>query len=144
MPDKSFTNNINSLLFTIKGSFHGYNGNYLLACKNFSQAFSKIDKKLQCSVDWISVIKRNFHDYCAVNKETLLNGFSTNSYSHDILENAWIQWGTLNQNIFHQSRYTNMNVGIAALKCYVIATTLAGDIKCNILIARVCMKLLLL
>lgn len=129
------------LLLTIRGSFHSYYGNTTLAFKNFASAFLTKNTSLQsCGVNWKHIIEDNFNNYCSDNKETLLNNFLTNPTSQEILENAWIQWGTLIQNYFMQSGHKDMSLGMPALECYIIASTFTSHIKCNILIARVCMK----
>lgn len=132
---------MNPLLLTIRGSFQGYYGNTALAFKNFATAFLDKNKSHESCVDWKRIIEDNFDNYCSGNKETLPNNFLTNLNRHEILENAWIQWGTLIQNYFSQSSYNDMSLGIAALECYIIASTFTNHIKCNILTARVCMKL---
>lgn len=139
--NKSFTDDMTPLLLTIRGSFQGYYGNTALAFKNFASANLIKNTSLQsCDVDWKRIIQDNFNDYCSVNKEISSSKFLTNLSRHKILENAWIQWGTLIQNYFMQSGNKDMSLGMPALECYIIASTFTSHIKCNILIARVCMK----
>lgn len=130
------------LLLTIRGSFQGYYGDTTLAFKNFASAFLIKNTPLQsCDVDWRCIIEDNFNNYCSASKEILSNNFLTNLSRLEILENAWIQWGMLIQNYFTESGNKDMTLGKPALECYIIASTFTSHIKCNILIARVCMKL---
>lgn len=140
--NKSFSENMIPLLLTIRGSFQGYYGNTVLAFKHFSSAFLKTTRPHQADINWKCIIEDNLNYYSADNKETLPDNFITNLNKHEILENAWIQWGTLIQNYFTKSGNKDMSLGLSALECFIIATKFTSNIKYNILVAKVCMKLL--
>lgn len=130
------------LLLTIIGSLQDYCGNIDIASKYCAMFFTSKKREKSIDIEWQCVIEDNFkliplrlHE--RANQRTQLNTFLTTLNCNEILENAWLQWGTLIEHNFNQSSIKDINIALSAIKCYIIASTFTTNIKCNIVIARV-------
>lgn len=138
---------ISPLVLLIRGSYQDYSGNTDIAFKYFTEAFLNRSNKDPCSVEWQCVIENNFnmlshnaHKFNTDSQKPLLNNFSTILNYNEILKNGWIQWAKLIENEFSRSFVKDINIALAAIKCYVIASRLTNNINCNIIVSKVCMN----
>lgn len=139
-----FSDDMKRLLLLINGSLKYYYGHTDIAFKYFTVAFYNKTNKKHDNSEWKCVIDNNFNTFTQSirkftdNIETPLSNFLTILNDTEILENAWIQWATLIENYFNQSAVKDINIALAAMKCYIIVSKLTKNIKSNIVIARVC------
>lgn len=134
---------IKPLLLTILAGFQDYCGNTDIASKYYAMFFY-IDEETKKSIDieWQCVIEDNFELIPLrvpkfTNRPSKLNTFLRTLNCNEILENAWLQWAKFIEHNFNQSSIKDVNIALSAIKCYIMASTLTTNIKCNIVIARV-------
>lgn len=140
---------IDILSLSIKENLHGLSGHTGIALKYITSVFLNKETTSYCSNEWQDVIeidftalsrnvyKRKTKNNRHLSLESLLSILNRNK----MLENAWFQWAKFLQNHFDQSTIKDINIGSAAMKCYVIASKLTRNYKSDILIARVCIIL---
>lgn len=134
------------LLLLIRGSFQDYSGNADVAFKYYTMAFLNQNDIDPMNDEWQCVIENNFNllsqsiqNYDTNNKIPLINNILTAFNSNKVLKNGWLQWAKLIKNEVHWPFIKSINIALAAMKCYVIASKLTNKtIKCNIIIAEVC------
>lgn len=140
--NKDFTEDMKPILLAIKGSFHYYCGDTQNAFRYLATAF--LDKKSDPSdfFEWPLVIEDNFNSLLKnIKKNIGINKLLSDDYvifNNKILSNAWIQWGILIESVFCQMAIKDIQIGLLALKCYIIASKLVSKKKCNTITARVC------
>lgn len=141
--NKHFTNDLKPQLFTIRGTFQSYQGHEDIAFKYFTMAFLNKDNIQASNNKWQCVIDENFQNLfqkipkCMDDKK-ISNNFLKDLNSNVILENAWIQWASLIQHYFIYSKNQDLKIILAVMKCYIIASKFISGVKCDILIAKVC------
>jgi len=144
--NKELTNGMRHLLLIINGSLQYDYGSTDIAFKYFTVAFNNKMNAKRNNSEWKRVIDNNFKTFtqnirkCTGNTETPLKKFMMNLNNTEMLKNAWIQWATLIQNYFEKSAVKDINIALAAMKCYIIVSKLTNNNKSNIVIARVCIN----
>jgi len=142
--NQEFTEDVTRVLFMINGCAKYYHGRTDVAFKYFNIAFY-VQTDTELNVDdfnWKHVVDYNYKIFAQSvrgiidNVETPLNNFLTVMNDTEILENAWFQWATIIENDFVQSAVKDINVALAAMKCYTIALKLANDIRSDIVLAK--------
>lgn len=126
---------LSPLIFLSHGNPYDYSSSTDIVFKYFSEAFLSQNSTDPSSVEW-QYIEDNFNMLSHNGRK--LNPDVQKPFEKEILKNAWIQWATLIQNNFNQSFVKDINVALAAIKCYVIASKLTNNIKCNTIVAKVC------
>lgn len=107
-------------------------------------AFLNKDNIQASDYKWQCVIDDNFQNLfqkipkCIRDKKISSNNFLKDLNSNAILENAWIQWATLIQRYFIYPGEQDITIITAVMKCYIIASKFVSGVKCDILIAKVC------
>lgn len=121
----------------VKGSFQYYLGYTDIAFEYFTMGFSNgtIIKFRPNYMKWQHIIDESFKNQLPDSSKKQLNRLIIK-----VLENAWIQWATLIENKINQSTIKDINIALAAMKCYIIALNLTNNKKQNILLAKVCIN----
>jgi len=144
--NKNFNNITKYLLLIINGSLHYDCGSTDIAFKYFSLAFNNQKRAKRNNFEWKCLMEKHFKTFiqniceCTDNTENPLKKFKMILSNTEILENAWIQWATLIQNYFEKSAVKDINIALAAMRCYIIVSKLTNNDKSNIVIARVCIN----
>lgn len=139
---KDITDNTKPLWLIVNGSLQSYCGNTDVAFKYFTKAFFNQTDTKHSDIDWKYVIENNFKNLSKSfhkHPDDIENQYSK-ICSTEILENAWIQWAILIENNFNRLAVKDINIALAAMKCYIIASQLTSNNKSNIIIARVCIN----
>ncbi|XP_050530942.1 transcription-associated protein 1-like isoform X2 [Daktulosphaira vitifoliae] len=135
--NESFSNEIKSIYYALKGSLYN-------SCDEIERAFiayinsatfqSNLSNK---ETDWNSVIENHFISNCTGSQKIS----EEKNKSDNLIENceiigkAWTEWGKLLENKFLLEN--DVNYGLSAIKCYIIALPLVNKIHYNFSIARI-------